>query len=70
MKRILRALSVTILAAGFGVAMAGPVGAEMSAAKQRQAAMKAIGGHMKALGAVAKGKAAYSVAMPAPLARP
>ena len=43
MKRILRALSVTIFAAGFGVVMASPVGAEMSAAKQRQAAMKAIG---------------------------
>jgi cytochrome c556 len=34
----------------------------MSPAKQRQSAMKALGGHMKAIGAVAKGKVAHSAA--------
>ncbi|MBT3370066.1 MAG: cytochrome c [Rhodospirillaceae bacterium] len=64
MKPILHTLSAAIFAVGIGAAMAGPAAAEMSAAMQRQAAMKAIGGHMKALGAVAKRKAAYSVAIP------
>jgi cytochrome c556 len=44
--------------------MTGSATAGMSAAQQRQVAMKLLGGHMKALGAVAKGKVVFSAAIP------
>jgi cytochrome c556 len=64
MKQIFRALGATLLVAGIGLALAGPASAGVSAAEQRKVAMKALGGHMKAIGAVAKGKAAFSAAIP------
>ena len=63
LRRGLYALGIVAIAAVIGLATA-TASAEMSPAKQRQAAMKAMGGHMKALGAVAKGKVAYSAAIP------
>ncbi len=64
MKQIMRALGATLLAAGIGLALASSASAGKSAAEQRKVAMKALGGHMKAIGAVAKGKAAFSAAIP------
>ena len=61
MRRALCGLSVAVIAVGT-VLGAGIASAEMSPAKQRQSAMKALGGHMKAIGAVAKGKVAHSAA--------
>ena len=64
MKQVIRPLCAVVLAVGIGLVMVSSASAVMSPAKQRQAAMKALGGHMKAIGAVAKGKAPYSAAIP------
>ncbi len=61
---LIRIFGTLVLAAGITSAMAGAAAAGMSAAQQRQLAMKSLGGHMKALGVVAKGKAAFSSAIP------